>query len=42
MADDGSDTDNGGVMDTISTYLYPAIRLILAGVAIWYSSGSSS
>jgi hypothetical protein len=31
-----------GVMDTISSFLYPALRLVAAGLIVWYSSGASA
>lgn len=35
-------TASDGVMYTISFFLYPAIRLVLAGLIVWYSSGASA
>lgn len=29
-------------MDTIFTFLYPAVRLIVAGLTVWYSSRAST
>ena len=31
-----------GVMDSISEILYPSLRLLLAGLTVWYSSGASA
>jgi hypothetical protein len=41
MGDDVLETSDG-VMDTISAFLYPAVRLIVAGSTVWYSSGASA
>jgi len=41
MGDDVLVTSDG-VMDTISVFVYPALRLIVAGLTVWYSSGASS
>ena len=35
-------TASDGVIDTISSILYPALRLGLAGMTVWYSSGASA
>jgi hypothetical protein len=41
--DDTSDiSDDGGVMDTVSEIGYPVLRLLLAGLTVWYSSGASA
>lgn len=41
MGDDVLVTSDG-VMDTISAFVYPAVRLIVAGLTVWYSSGASA
>ena len=35
-------TAGDGVMDAISSFLYPAVRIFMAGLVVWYSSGASS
>jgi hypothetical protein len=30
-----------GVMDSISTFLYPALRLVVAGLVVWFSADGS-
>jgi hypothetical protein len=40
--DDTSVIADDGVMDTISGIAYPALRLLLAGLTVWYSSGASA
>jgi len=42
MSDDSVDVADDGMMDSISGILYPAVRLILAGLTVWYSSGASA
>ena len=42
MLDVNSIEEDNGIMEMASPYIYLAIRLILAGSAVWYSSGISS
>lgn len=42
MDDSDDAVVNNVVTDTIVAYMYPAARLALAGVAVWYSSGASA
>uniref|UniRef100_A0A7S4EG16 1,3-beta-glucan synthase n=1 Tax=Pseudo-nitzschia australis TaxID=44445 RepID=A0A7S4EG16_9STRA len=41
MSTDDSVFEDNGVMDSISTFLYPAARLTLAGLAVWFSAALS-
>eukprot|EP00537_Pseudo-nitzschia_pungens_P009567 CAMPEP_0172380904 /NCGR_PEP_ID=MMETSP1060-20121228/70676_1 /TAXON_ID=37318 /ORGANISM="Pseudo-nitzschia pungens, Strain cf. cingulata" /LENGTH=2133 /DNA_ID=CAMNT_0013108671 /DNA_START=189 /DNA_END=6590 /DNA_ORIENTATION=+ len=41
MSTDDSVFDDDGVMDSVSTYFYPAARLTLAGLAVWFSASGS-
>jgi hypothetical protein len=40
MSDEASFAGDG-IMDSISTVLYPALRLVVAGLAVWFSAGGS-
>ena len=37
-----NDVAEDGVMNSIFGIVYPAVRLLLAGVTVWYSSGASA
>ncbi|VEU41206.1 unnamed protein product [Pseudo-nitzschia multistriata] len=41
MSTDDIVFDDDGVMDSISTFLYPASRLALAGLTVWFSAAGS-
>ncbi len=42
MSDDDVLVASSGIMATVSEYLYPAARLLVAGLAVWYSSAASA
>ena len=46
MDDDGASavasSGDDGAIQTISTFFYPVLRLVVAGIAVWYSSGASA
>lgn len=41
MSDDATGFADDGVMESISVYLYPLMRLSIAGVAVWLSAAGS-
>ncbi len=42
MSDDDVLVASSGIMDTVSAFLYPAARLLVAGLTVWYSSAASA
>ena len=41
MGDDGEGFAGDGAMDSISIILYPVMRLLMAGLAVWLSAAGS-